>query len=87
MDGSVGDGEGGGRLERSSLLRFKLVRAPSADSNPRRVPRRCRVDFREPSSAVWDAMDVSSSWSEVVDGSGLISRFVDFGLPGASSSV
>ena len=32
-------------------------------------------------------MDVSSSCSEAVDGSGLISRFVDFGLSAASSSV
>lgn len=64
-------------MERSSRLRLMLVRAESGVSSPRIVPLRWRVDIREPSSAVWEAIDVSSSWTEVPDGSGLILRVND----------
>ena len=76
MDGA-GDGDGGGRVESSSRLRLILVRVESFGSIPRNAPGRWRADFREPSSAVWEAIDVSSSWTEVPKGSGLILRVED----------
>ena len=67
-------GEGGGRTVELLRLRLPFVRFPSTDSVPLCIRRRCHTDFRLPSSAVCEAIELSSSWTEALDGSGFILR-------------
>lgn len=79
-------GEGGGRLGDSSLLRLMFAWLLSVVAGLVIVPLRFRMDFRPISEAAGEAMDASSSWTDVPEGSGLILR-VDTGWSIASSST
>lgn len=78
LETCVGAGDGGGRLGDSSLLRLLIAWLPSTVAGLVIVPLRFRVDFRPISEAAGEAMDASSSLTDVPEGSGLILR-VDTG--------